>query len=163
MKRNQRAFLILFLVSISFVTNSYAQESIVAAGGKGTGNGGVASYSIGQIADIRLKGSGGSAQQGIQQAYEISTLSNDKFEEISLVMTAFPNPVVDELNLVVVNNKFEDLSYNLFDINGRILSKASNISSSETKVSMQGLVQGVYFLSVNNNSKAIKTFKIIKK
>ncbi|MCR4029983.1 MULTISPECIES: T9SS type A sorting domain-containing protein [Flavobacterium] len=162
MKRNQRAFLFLFLVSISFVTNSHAQESIVAAGGKGTGDGGAASYSIGQIADVKLKGNGGSAQQGIQQAYEISTLSNDKFEGISLVMTAFPNPVVDELNLIV-NNKFEDLSYNLFDINGRILSKAFNITSSETKISMQGLAQGIYFLTVNNNSKAIKTFKIIKK
>lgn len=163
MKRNQRAFQILFLASISFVTNSYAQESIVVTGGKGTGSGGAASYSVGQIADIQLRGSGGSAQQGIQQPYEIATLSNDKFDEISLVMTAFPNPVIDELNLIVVNNKFEDLSYNLFDINGRILSKASNITSSETKVPMQGLAQGVYFLSVNNNSKAIKTFKIIKK
>lgn len=163
MKRNQRAFLILFLASISFVTNSYAQESIVVTGGKGTGIGGDANYSIGQIADIQLKGSGGSAQQGIQLPYEIATLGNDKFDEISLVMTAFPNPVIDELNLIVDHNKFEALSYNLFDMNGKIISKASNVTSSETKVSMQGLAQGVYFLAVNNNSKAIKTFKIIKK
>ncbi|KAF2082197.1 T9SS type A sorting domain-containing protein [Flavobacterium sharifuzzamanii] len=163
MKINQRTFLILVLASFSFVTHSYAQESIVVTGGKGTGSGGAASYSVGQIADIQLKGSGGSAQQGIQQAYEIATLSNDKFDEISLVMTAFPNPVVDELNLIVINNKFENLSYNLFDINGRILSKVLHITSSETKVSMQGLTQGVYFLAVHNNSKTIKTFKIIKK
>ena len=163
MKRNKRAFLILFFASILFVTKSYSQESIVVTGGKGTGPGGAASYSVGQIADIQLKGSGGSAQQGIQQAYEIATLSNDKFNEISLVMVAFPNPVIDELNLIVANNKFESLSYNLFDINGRIISKALNITSSETKVSMLGLTQGVYFVAVNNNSKTIKTFKIIKK
>ena len=163
MKRNQRAFLVLFFTSISFVTKLYSQESIVVTGGKGTGTGGTASYSIGQIADVRLQGSGGSAQEGIQQPYEIATLNNEEFDEISLVMTAFPNPVIDELNLIVANNKFESLSYNLFDINGRIISKVSNITSSETKVAMQGLAQGVYFLAVDNNSKAIKTFKIIKK
>ncbi|QLC65117.1 T9SS type A sorting domain-containing protein [Flavobacterium sp. LPB0248] len=163
MKRNQRTFLILVFASFLFVTHSNAQESIVVTGGKGTGAGGTASYSIGQIADVRLQGSGGSAQEGIQQPYEIATLSNEKFDEISLVMTAFPNPVVDELNLIVVNDKFGVLSYNLFDINGRIIAKAVNVTSSETKVSMQGLTKGVYFLVVNNNSKAIKTFKIIKK
>ncbi|MDQ6529069.1 T9SS type A sorting domain-containing protein [Flavobacterium sp. LHD-85] len=163
MKRNQRAFLVLFFTSISFVTKLYSQESIVVTGGKGTGTGGTASYSIGQIADVRLQGSGGSAQEGIQQPYEIATLNNEEFDEISLVMAAFPNPVVDELNLIVANNKFESLSYNLFDINGKIIAKALSITSSETKVSMQGLTQGVYFLAVNNNSKAIKTFKIIKK
>lgn len=161
MKRNQRAF--LFFATVLFASYSYSQESIVVTGGKGTGTGGASSYSVGQIADIQLKGSGGSAQEGIQQAYEIATLGNDKFDEISLTMTAFPNPVIDELNLIVTNNKFESLSYNLFDINGKIIAKDLNITSSETKVAMQGLTQGVYFLAVNNNSKAIKTFKIIKK
>mgnify|MGYP003575555021 FL=1 len=163
MKRSQRKFLKLIIGTILFTANSYSQESIVATGGKGTGTAGSSSYSVGQIAAIQLKGSGGSAQEGIQQAYEIATLGNDEFDEISLVMTAFPNPVVDELNLIVLNNKFEDLSYDLFDINGRVVSKTNNISASETKVSMQGLVKGVYFLSINNNSKKIKTFKIIKK
>ncbi|WP_286970245.1 T9SS type A sorting domain-containing protein [Flavobacterium sp. UBA4854] len=163
MKKNQKTFLVLFLATILFITKSYSQESVVVAGGKGTGSGGVANYSVGQIADMQLRGSGGSAQQGIQQPYEIATLNNDKFDEINLVMTAFPNPVVDELTLIVVNNKFENLSYNLFDINGKIISKAFNITSSETKVSMQGLAQGIYFLVISNNSIGIKTFKIIKK
>lgn len=163
MKINQRRFLKLVIGTIFFTANSYSQESIVVTGGKGTGIGGSSSYSVGQIADIQLKGSGGSAQEGIQQPYEIATLGNDKFDEISLVMIAFPNPVIDELNLIVLNNKFDNLSYDLFDINGRVISEASNISSSETKVSMQELVKGVYFLAVSNNSKKIKTFKIIKK
>lgn len=163
MKRKQKAFLHLFLVSISFVGNLYSQESIVVAGGKGTGNGGASSYSVGQIVNMQLRGSGGSAQEGVQQPYEITTLSNDQFDEINLVMIAFPNPVIDELNLTVFNNKFESLSYNLIDTNGKILSKDLNITLSETKVSMHGLPQGVYFLNVINNSKTIKTFKIIKK
>lgn len=163
MERNQRSILILLLASFSFVTNLYSQESVVVTGGKGAGTGGESSYSIGQIADIQLKGSGGSAQEGIQQAYEIATLGNDEFKEINLTMVAYPNPTVDILNLSVVNDKLDDLTYDLFDINGKIVSKTSKIIASETTVNMHELPQGVYFLRINNNSKTIKTFKIIKK
>ncbi|MBZ4034893.1 T9SS type A sorting domain-containing protein [Flavobacterium sp. 17A] len=163
MKRNQRTFLILLVSGVSFMTKIYSQESIVVTGGKGTGTGGTSSYSIGQIADLRLQGSGGSGQEGVQQAYEIATLGTDEFKEINLTMTAYPNPTIDLLNLVVANDKLENLSCDLFDINGKMVSKTARLTSSETVINMQGLTQGVYFLSVNSNSKTIKTFKIIKK
>jgi len=163
MKRNQRTFLILLLSAFSFIGKTYSQQNIVATGGKGSGTGGTSSYSIGQIADLQLKGSGGFAQEGIQQPYEIATLGTDEFKEINLTMVAYPNPAVDVLNLSIVNDKFDDLTYNLFDINGKIVSKSSKIIASETTVNMHELPQGVYFLRVNSNSKIIKTFKIIKK
>lgn len=161
MRRNQQTFSILFIMMISF-TRSYSQESIVVAGGNATGAGGSSSYSIGQVAYTSLPGSGGFIVQGVQQPYEINTLGNDEFTGINLLMTAYPNPTVDVLNLHVVNDKLENLSYNLFDMNGKVLAKNSKITTSETTVSMQGLNQGIYFLVVNNNNKAIKTFKIIK-
>lgn len=163
MKRNPRTFLILFLLTFSFLGKAYSQENIVATGGKGTGTGGTSSYSVGQIADLQLKGSGGSGQEGVQQPYEIATLGTDEFKEINLTMTAFPNPTVDVLNLSITNDKLDNLTYDLFDINGKIVSNTSKIAYSETTVNMHGLVQGVYFLRVNSNSKTIKTFKIIKK
>jgi hypothetical protein len=92
MKRNQQTFSLLFITSFLFATSGYSQESIVVAGGSGTGTGGSASYSVGQIAYTSLPGSGGSVSQGIQQPYEIATLGNDEFTEISLLMTAYPNP-----------------------------------------------------------------------
>ncbi|MHC0444928.1 T9SS type A sorting domain-containing protein [Flavobacterium sp. 3-218] len=163
MKRNQTTFLILFVMSVFFGTKTYSQESIVVAGGKGAGAGGTASYSVGQVSDLSLKGSGGSAHEGVQQAYEIATLGADEFKEINLVITAYPNPTIDVLNLIVSDNQYDDLSFTLFDINGKIVANTSKVISSETKVSMQGLAKGVYFLAVNRSSKAIKTFKIIKK
>lgn len=101
--------------------------------------------------------------QGIQQPYEIATLGNDEFTGINLVMSAYPNPTTDILNLVIVNDKLNTLSYNLFDMNGKIISENSRINSSETSVSMQKLNQGIYFLAINDGNKTIKTFKIIKK
>lgn len=163
MKRNHNAFLILFVASLFFMTKSYSQESVVVTGGKATGSDGVSSYSVGQIANISLQGSGGSVQEGVQQPYEIATLGIDEFKEINLVITAYPNPAIDILNLVVSNDQYDDLSFTLFDINGKIVTNTSKMISSETNVSMQGLTKGVYFLAVNRNSKAIKTFKIIKK
>lgn len=163
MKRNQQTFLLLFIFCISFITSSYAQESIVVSGGNATGSGGSSSYSIGQVVYASLPGSSAYVLQGIQQPYEIITLGNDEFQGINLVMTAYPNPTVDVLNLVIVNDKLDDLAYNLFDINGKMISGNSKITSSETSVSMQGLNQGIYFLGITTNNKTIKTFKIIKK
>jgi hypothetical protein len=163
MKRNQQTFLSLFATGVLFVTTSYSQESIVVAGGIGTGSGGTSSYSVGQIAYVSLPGANGSVSQGIQQPYEIATLGTDEFTEINLVMTAYPNPTIDILNLVVTDTKWDDLSCKLFDINGKIVSKNLKIISAETAVSMRELNQGIYFLAVSNSNKTIKTFKIIKK
>lgn len=162
MKGNQQAFFILFITSISFVS-SYSQESVVVAGGNTTGSGGTASYSIGQTVYTSLSGADGYVLQGIQQPYEITTLGENEFPDINLVMTAYPNPTVDVLNLVIAADKWNELSYSLFDITGKAVSKNLEIRSSETAVSMQGLNQGIYFLAINNGNKTIKTFKIIKK
>jgi hypothetical protein len=163
MKGNQQTFFILFITSISFIS-SYSQESVVVAGGSATGAGGTSSYSIGQIVYTDLQGTNEYVLQGIQQPYEITTLGNNEFTDINLVMNAYPNPTVDILNLVVTtDDKWDDLSCSLFDISGKIASKNLKITSSETAVSMQGLNQGIYFLVISKSKKTIKTFKIIKK
>lgn len=162
MKNNNQYLFILFLTIISFAKN-YSQESATVSGGNATGVGGSSSYSVGQITYASQTGSGGLITLGVQQPYEIVTLGNDDFTEINLVMSAYPNPATDLLHLVVSDDKWNNLSYQLFDINGRTLSNLKKITASETTVSMQELQQGIYFLAVNNENKTIKTFKIIKK
>jgi hypothetical protein len=163
MGRNQQTFLILFITCVFFINDAYSQESIVVAGGSATGGGGTSSYSVGQVVYTSLPGTNAYIVQGVQQPYEITTLGNDEFTEINLVMTAYPNPTTDLLNLVITDNKWDNLSYNLFDINGKIVSKNFKIITSETVVSMQQLNQGIYFLTIYNSNKTLKTFKIIKK
>lgn len=163
MNKKQKSFLTLLITSISFVTAGYSQESVVVSGGNAAGAGGTSSYSVGQVVYTSLPGSQGSVSQGVQQPYEIATLGNDEFSEIKLLMAAYPNPATDILNLVVSNDKWDNLSYNLLDINGRIIAQNLKVTSSETKIEMEKLNQGIYLLSVNENSKTIKTFKIIKK
>lgn len=162
MKNNSHSLFILFFTIISFA-KSYSQENTTVSGGNATGIGGSSSYSIGQITYTSQTSSGGLITLGVQQPYEIVSLGNNDFEEINLVMSAYPNPTTDLLNLVVSDNKWNNLVYQLFDMNGRTLSNIQKIKVPETSVSMQELPQGIYFLAVNNENKTIKTFKIIKK
>lgn len=162
MKNNKHHLFFLFITSASFFSG-HSQENIVTSGGNATGAGGSSSYSVGQITYTSQTGPGGIVTLGVQQPYEIVTLGNDEFKEINLVMTIYPNPTIDLLNLVIADKEWNDLSCQLSDINGKIVSKNKNIITSETSISMQGLQNGIYFLAVTNGYKTLKTFKIIKK
>lgn len=162
MKRNKLYFLFFLITIISFF-KSYSQQSVSVSGGNAIGIGGTSSYSVGQITYTSQTSSGGNVNLGVQQPYEIVTLGNDNFTEINLLISAYPNPTTNLLNLVVSDDKWNNLSYQLFDINGKIVSNLQKIRASETSLSMQELQQGIYFLAVNSDGKTIKTFKIIKK
>jgi hypothetical protein len=162
MKHNKHYFLILLLTSFPFISG-YSQESILASGGTATGSGGTASYSVGEIFIGTQTGTNGSVAQGTQQPFEISTLGNDEFPQINLEMVVYPNPTIDKLNLLIGNKEWSNLTYQLFDISGKIISENQKITASETPVSMQSFSQGIYFLIVKDNTKTVKTFKIIKK
>lgn len=162
MKNNKHYLFILFLISISFV-KSYSQESVTASGGNATGTGGTASYSIGQVMYANQTGTNGFINLGVQQPYEIVTLGNNNFSEINLLMSVYPNPTIDVLHLLVSDDKWNGVSYQLFDINGKVLSKLQKMTTSETNVSMLELQRGIYFLTITNGIKTVKTFKIIKK
>ncbi len=78
-------------------------------------------------------------------------------------MSAYPNPTTNLLNLVISDNKWNNLSYQLSDMNGRIVQNLQKITASETQLPMQKFPQGIYFLAVNSDNATVKTFKIIKK
>ncbi|WP_394758658.1 T9SS type A sorting domain-containing protein, partial [Flavobacterium sp.] len=110
---------------------------------------------------IAATGTTGSVSQGLQQPFEISTLSGEEFTQIKLQMMVFPNPTTSFVNLKIENYDFQDLTYQLFDINGREISN-QKITNTETKIPLENLSSAIYFLKVSENSKIIKTFRIVK-
>ena len=158
-----KSYYFAFLITIISFAKSYSQESADVSGGTATGTGGSSSYSVGQITYTSQTSSGGFITLGVQQPYEIVTLGKDDFTAINLVMSAYPNPTTDLLNLVINDSQWNNLSYRLVDVNGRIVSDLKKITTSETNLSMQELQKGIYFLSINSENKTIKTFKINKK
>jgi len=58
------------------LTGLQAQESVNATGGNALGNGGTASYSVGQMIYTTNTGTGGNTvAQGVQQPFEISVVT----------------------------------------------------------------------------------------
>lgn len=153
-----------FLVILIFtMASSYAQEAVLAAGGDGTGSGGSTSFSVGQIISATSTGATGEMANGVQQPYEISVISGlEQFIELELMLTTYPNPVTDLLILKVESMEWPDLEYQMYNSEGKILF-SDRLSNIETNIDMSPLAPGMYFLKVNKEKDAIKTFKIIKK
>ena len=140
-----------------------AQEATPATGGNATGNGGSASYSVGQVVYTSNTATTGSVTQGVQQPFEIFIITSlEEAKDISLKYSVYPNPSVDYLTLNMDGDVKTNCSAALYDINGKLL-ETKNIEGSETKIGMANLVPALYFLKVTQGDKEMKTFKIIKK
>jgi len=154
----------LLLVGIACMSfkSFQAQESVHSSGNNVMGTGGTVSYSIGQVAYVTNVGANGSVAQGVQQPFEIQTVLGNENFNISLEMVVYPNPTTNLLMLEVKNYVLENLDYQLFDLNGRLIID-EKISAETTTISMEQYPSAVYLLKVIDNSKEIKTFKILKK
>ena len=144
------------------LTGLQAQTSINATGGDATGGGGSASYSVGQVVYTTNTGTSGSVAQGVQQAFEISVVTAiEEAKGINLSVTAYPNPTTDYLTLRIDEFEISNLSFQLYDMNGKLLQN-EKITGNQTSIVMSNLVPATYFVKVIQGSKEVKTFKIIK-
>jgi len=161
-----RLKLILLLLLFFGFKSIQAQKTVPASGGEASGNKGSASYSIGQMIYTSNVGTNFSRTEGVQQSYEITlTTSIKEDQRINLMVSAYPNPTSDYLTLKVDNSEVSKLSYNLFNVQGKLL-KNNKITESNTNIDMRNLIPSTYFLkiiqSIPSSSQEIKTFKIIK-
>ena len=138
-----------------------AQENSTAAGGQATGTGGTASYSLGQVVYTTATGTNGSISQGVQQTYEISAITGIAETAIKLELSVYPNPTTHFLKLEVGSEDLENLSYQLYDMQGKVIEN-KKVDSNTTHISLEGQSTGTYFLSVVKDNQIVKTFKVIK-
>jgi len=159
MKHKKRMTSVVFL--LLGLGGLQAQTCVNAIGGDALGSRGSVSYSVGQVAYTTHTGSNGSVTQGVQVAYEIQTLGI-KETALNITLAAFPNPTVDNLTLQIGNYNNEKLSYQLFDMLGRQLSKGQ-IVAAKTQINMNSLRPATYFIKViNQKNKKVISFRIIK-
>jgi hypothetical protein len=153
--------LITLFLLVAGLSGLHAQESVNATGGDASGSGGSASYSVGEIVYTTLPGTGGSVAEGVQQPFEISVVTGLEQININLTFSVYPNPTTGYLNLEVETDNWIDLSFQLFDIQGKLLD-TEKITSIQTSIDMSFFVSGTYFVKVTHHDKEIKTYKIIK-
>lgn len=162
MQHKKKIFFIISILMLSLV-ELQAQESINTAGGNASGSGGSVSYSVGQVFYTSNSDANTSVAQGVQQPYEISVVSSvEEAKSITLSVSAYPNPATDYLQLQIEGEMIENLSFQLADINGKILQN-QQILNNQTTIIISNYVSSTYFLKVFQSNKETKTFKIIKK
>ena len=151
-----------FIICICFSINLSAQQANVCSGGNASGTGGTASYSLGQVNYTINTSTTGSVSQGVQLPYEIFALTGvDEAKKLNINLIVFPNPTVDYLILRVESTLTKNLSYQLFDNDGKEIT-SQKLDGATTKVEMNNYAAALYFLTVTENKTIIKTFKIIK-
>lgn len=145
------------------LTGLHAQEAIPSTGGEANGSGGSSSYTVGQVVYTTQAGTNGKTlAQGVQQAYEISVVFGEsEAKNINLFLSAYPNPTTDYLTVKVENYKTDNLQYQIFDINGKLL-QIIKAEGPETRIPTNYLVPANYFVKVLDKQKKIKVFKFIK-
>jgi hypothetical protein len=154
------------LCVVLFLTHGFlllnAQESVNVSGGNASGGGGFSSYSVGQLVYFTNTGSNGTVAQGVQQPYEISVVTGlDETKTINLLFSVYPNPATDILTLEVKDVELKNLRYLMFDINGKLLQNGLIIDN-KTEIYMANLLPAIYFVTILQDTKEFKTFKIIK-
>jgi len=139
-----------------------AQQALPATGGNATGSGGSVSYTVGQVVYTTQTGSGGSVSQGVQLPYEISLVTAiDVLENVNLSYSVYPNPTTDYLTLKIDGNAIEQYKAVLLDVKGKQL-VTIKVEGNETSIPMHNFAPSIYFLKITDNTKEVKTFKIIK-
>jgi len=156
---NNSLFFLAFLLSFS-VNAQTSHQVLSASGGDASGSGGSVAYSVGQIVYTTSTGTTGSVAQGVEQAYEISSVGI-KETALNISLSIFPNPTSDYLTLKVEDYNNEALSYSLLDEQGKLVLN-EQITNQDTQVAMSTLARGAYFINVLQANKKIQTFKIIK-
>ena len=140
----------------------HAQETITASGDNALGAGGVVSYSVGQMVYTTNNATSGCVAQGVQQPYEISVVTElEEAKFINLLVSAYPNPTNDYLTLSIDKFDISDMSYQLYNIQGKLL-QSERITSNQTNIVMSVLAPATYFLKITNGGEEVKTLKIIK-
>src|SRR5690606_3963447 len=161
MTKNKSRPIALLAAGLLLAGLAQAQESSHATGSDATGSGGTVAYSVGQVVYTTATGTNGSVAQGVQQAYEIFT-TGIKESELNISLSVFPNPTADNLTLQISDYNNGKLSYQLFDMQGKLLNNGQ-VTEKQTQINTSRLPSAIYFINVvNQENKKVQSFKIIK-
>lgn len=152
---------ILFLSALLMSFYSEAQSSVNTSGNDANGSGGEVSYSVGQVVYSSNNDATGEVNQGVQHAYEIFTVSTQD-NEIQSSMEVYPNPTSDYLILEIEKYKAENLTYQIFDQQGKEIQK-KKIAAGKTKIDLKDVTPSTYLIKISDSkNNLLQSFKIIK-
>ena len=75
--------------------------------------------------------------------------------------TVYPNPATDLLNINISNANFKNLNVSINTVSGQQIMN-TNMSGNNTKINIESLSSGVYFVNISNENGLNKTVKFVK-
>ena len=157
MKSHKTLLALLLSMTISVIN---AQEAVLTTGGDSSSSSGSLAYSVGQVVYTTNSNNDGTLSKGVQQAFEIFTLSIDD-NRLDILLSVYPNPTTSHINLRIDDQLNKGLSYQLYDLRGRLLLQG-DITDKITQVDMQKLQSATYMINILQDHKRVKSFKVIK-
>jgi len=133
-----------------------AQSSVTSAGMSTSGSNGKISFTLGGYNHI-ISNKTATINQGILQVYNFSSLEVLHEDQI----LAWPNPVLESLNIKIDSNQASPVSLQIYDLNGQLLGNYS-FSENNSSISMHSYPSGTYLLKIISPQQIPITKKINK-
>ncbi len=149
---------LIFLTFLcSFSLFSSAQQVISSSGGSFSKNNLQISWTIGESIIETCKSDYCILTQGMHQSKLHSPNNETNLLEIDL----YPNPTIDDVQLVVKSTIEKKIEYHLYESNGNILS-TGKFSNNRAKIPMQKYAPSIYYVGIFHNNIKVKSLKVIK-
>ncbi|MCB9191709.1 MAG: T9SS type A sorting domain-containing protein [Flavobacteriales bacterium] len=117
------------------------------------------SFTVGQVFYQQNSSSTAVENQGVQQPYEISVITDVRQNGLSEVeLQVYPNPTTDHITILATGELDEELTVQLFDALGQELT-STQLANSGTEIPMHALAAATYFLVIRNNNSEQKTYR----
>lgn len=158
-------YILIFLLGIAglFLSGKHCkgQEVIATAGENFTTEDRSLSWTIGEVVTESI-GNEPILTQGFHQS-KLTITSIYQFKNFNVEISAFPNPVLYELNLTI-NADDKEYTVNIFDdLGSAYYTNKHLLGRNPVLIDFSDYKQGIYFIRIiHENDTLLKTFKIVK-
>ncbi len=154
LKNSLRLF--LFVSFLLCHLSNIAQSSVNTSAKDIENLNGSVSYTLGSVFFVS-RNQGLLTTEGIQQSYTINEIVSKSILRVAL----FPNPTSNLVYFKVENLNYKNLSYRLYDINGRLIT-SGKILNDQSVVSLQNFPSNIFIVKVFRGELEEQSFKIFK-
>jgi hypothetical protein len=153
----KNAIFTMVLFSLLITLSVSAQEVVSTQGDSYSNASGNIDFTIGEV----VINTGTDGTNDITQGFHQTNWNFLGVEDFAPNYEAiiFPNPTEDVLN--IRTSTFENVTYTLYDALGKLVMQ-NILSVEQTPIQVSQLAPGSYYLTLNNQTQNLKTFKLIK-
>lgn len=152
----------LILISLTLSAQSVSPSVVATSGGHAQGEGLTISWTLGEMVIETFQNDNNDLilTQGFHQT-DIVITSVYEAKSLDIQISAFPNPVKEQLTVSVQEGAADSIQFGLIDLQGNLLLEGE-LEGRETNIDLATFRSGVYFLTLTIKGEQVKTFRIIK-